>query len=463
MSLGEDDKLFPARVPIVFAASQLHAFLQARPAYRRHWVGLSGGLDSVVLLHALVSLQLPVPLTAVHVHHGLSPRADAWQRHCEALCRALDVPLRVERVGVERAGEGVEAAARRARYRVFADLLAEGDALLLAHHRDDQAETLLLRLLRASGPRGLGAMAPERDLGPGRLLRPLLEVGRADLQAYARDRDLAWVEDESNRDTRFDRNYLRHQVLPVLQQRWPEAPAQLSAAAGLCRDSEALLAELAGEDLARLHARPEDLGGSLALPGLAALSTSRRHNLLRHWLRGLDLPLPGAAHLQELEQQFFTAPLDGHGREVSWPGCRARVFSDRFYVLREPAFWRPHPATPALPWRDPQQPLRLPGGDSLCWQPAAPGEGLAANWCRDIEVRWRRGGERCHPAGRGHSQSLKKLLQEYRVPPWLRSRVPLLYAGEQLVAVADLWVCKGYGAPPGESGYRCKWHLQSAV
>ncbi len=443
----------------MFHPSLLAHFLSQRPAFQRHWVALSGGLDSVVLLHALTALKLPAPLMAVHVHHGLSPHADAWQQHCEALCQSLDVPLRVERVAVTRAGEGVEAAARRARYQVFAHLLDEGDALMLAHHLDDQAETLLLRLLRGSGPRGLGAMAPERDLGSGCLLRPLLEIPRTDLQAYAQGCHLSWVEDESNRDTRFDRNYLRRQVLPVLQQRWPDTSSQLSATAALCRDSEILLGELADQDLACLDARREPLGGSLDRAGLAALHSRRRQNLLRHWLREFGLPLPGSAQLLEIEQQFFTDSANSHGREVSWPGCRACVFSDRFYVLQEQAFWRPQASTPAIAWRNPQHALALPGGDSLCWQPAGLGEGLPASGCENLEVRWRRGGERCQPAGRGHSQSLKKLLQEYRVAPWLRPRIPLLYAGEQLVAVADLWVCKGFTAAADEPGYRCKWQL----
>jgi len=287
----------------------------------------------------------------------------------------------------------------------------------------------------------------------------LLNASRADLEAYARHAALTWVEDESNSDTAFDRNYLRHRVMPALRQRWPEATAHIAASAALCRDSENLLAELAGEDLAALTAELVPLGGSLELAGLAALSPSRRHNLLRHWLRGLGLPAPGSGHLQEIDQQFFAGDAEVHGRQVSWPGCRVCSFAGRFHALEESAFWQPTAQQPALSWHDPARPLTLPGGDSLQWQVTAPGEGLARHWLSDLEVRWRQGGERCHPSGRGHSQSLKKLLQEYQVPPWLRARLPLLYSKGQLVAVADLWVAKGFEAAPEQAGYRCVWQL----
>jgi len=443
----------------VFNPNHLRTFLAAYPDVKRYWVGLSGGLDSVALLHALASLQLPAPLMAVHIHHGLSPHADAWQQYCEDLCRTFKVPLQVERVVVEPAGEGIEAAARRARYQAYTRVTAAGDALLVAHHRQDQAETVLLRLLRGSGPRGLGAMPVERPLGQAQLLRPLLDVNREDLEAYVRAQEVNWVEDESNTDSRFDRNFLRRDVWPLIQQRWPEAASALSTSAALCRDSDALLAEMAREDLLRLNVRQESLGSSVELAGLSALSVARRQNLLRHWLRDRELPLPNSTQLQELEQQFFSAAEPQHGHQVNWSDYRACAFAERFYILHQQAFWRPVAQTPTLVWPDIEQPLALPGGDSLHWQQAGRGEGIAAHWRQRVQVRWREGGERCHPAGREHSQSLKKLLQEYGVAPWLRSRVPLLYVDEQLAGVADLWICKDFLAAANEVGYRCQWQL----
>ena len=406
----------------------LRAFLARFPCRGRRWVALSGGLDSTVLLHLLSAEGEPV--SAVHVHHGLSPNADDWADHCAELADSLGVPLVTRQVAVE-AGAGLEAGARDARYGVFQHLLQPGDQLLLAHHGDDQVETFFLRLLRGAGPQGLSGMRSARPLGQGMLLRPLLGVARSELEAYARENDLSWIEDESNRDLRFDRNFLRARVLPLLSDRWPLRRRVQRAARNL-EESALLLQELAGSDLRDCRRRPERLGESIALEPFLALGPERRRNLLRSWAEALGGTWPSALQLAELEQQLASAhpdrlPAVPLGRVV------ARRFRDRLFLT---------PALPEVPqsystfWNG-QSVLQLAGRGSLAGLPGWP----AAQY----RVTFRQGGERARPLERQHSQTLKKLMQEYGLEPWLRDRVPLIFGGDRLLAVGDLFLCDGWG------------------
>ena len=417
----------------------LRAFLARFPCRGRRWVALSGGLDSTVLLHLLSAEGEPV--SAVHVHHGLSPNADDWADHCAELADSLGVPLVTRQVVVDTAA-GVEAGARDARYGEFHHLLEPGDQLLLAHHGDDQVETFFLRLLRGAGPQGLSGMRSARPLGQGTLLRPLLGVARSDLEAYAREHELSWIEDESNRDPRFDRNYLRARVLPLLSERWPLRQRVQRAARNL-EESAVLLQELAESDLRDCRRRPERLGESVALEGFIALRPERRRNLLRSWAESLGGVWPSAPQLAELEQQLASADPD---RLPAVPVGRmvARRFRDRLFL------------TPALPevlqsysssW-DGQCLMQLAGRGSLKGLPGWP--------VGQYRVAFRQGGERARPLERQHSQTLKKLLQEYGLEPWLRDRVPLIFEGDRLLAVGDLFLCDGWegDAPHGLPDWR---------
>ena len=415
-------------------------------------VGYSGGLDSTVLLH-LVRHGFPdATVVAIHVNHGLSPRAGNWQRHCASLCARWGVPLVAESVALSPA-TGVEAAARAARYAVFERHLGAGDLLLQAHHADDQAETVLFRLVRGAGPRGVAGIPASRALGAGRIVRPLLEHRRAELEHYARERGLSWIDDESNSEARFDRNFLRLDVLPLLLERWPHAVAGLSASAGWCRDSDALLADLAREDLARAGERPERLGWSLDLERLADLAPRRRGNLVRGWARWRALPLPGREALSALARELLAARPDGNP-EVRWPGASLRRHAGRLYLLPD------IPATPLEPllWPDLSQPLALPGAFELRATPDPLGPCLLPEGAA-LAVHWRRGGERCTPGGRHHSRPVKKLFQESNLEPWLRPHVPLVYCGGQLVAAGDLWVCEPFAASADTAG-DCRWRFQ---
>ncbi len=410
------------------------------PAWR---IALSGGLDSTVLLHLLVGLsrqQALPPLSAIHIHHGLQAAADAWPEHCRQLCAALDVPLQVEYVQVD-AGASLERAAREARYAAFARQLGEGELLLTGQHRDDQAETLLLRLLRGAGVRGLASMPVQRPLGSGQLLRPLLQVPRAELETYAREQALEWVEDPSNNDSRLARNFLRREVLPGLAPHWPQAVGNLARSAGHLREAQELLDELAQQDLAAASTLGDFawLGlPSLELAPLLSLSDARQRNALRHWLAAFTA-LPDSEHWAGW-RDLRDAAVDANPLWRLASGELRRADGRLWWLAGD---WLQAPAQP-LQWSDPAGALALPGnGQVRCVGGAPPGA---------LQVRYRQGGEVLAMSGRGH-RDLKRLLNERGIPAFVRGRLPLLYRGDELLAVANL---SGLDGAQGED-WRLQW------
>lgn len=419
-------------------------------------VAYSGGLDSSVLLRALAALysdgQIPA-FRAIHVHHGISPDASVWQAHCEQVCGDLRVPLHVEKVVVVAGSRGLEDAAREARYDAISEFLKPGDNLLTAQHLDDQAETVLLRLLRGSGPRGLGAMREVRALGVGRIVRPLLCWGRVDLLDYANRCGISWVEDSSNADLHLDRNYLRHQVMPALARRWPRYAANLARSARLARDADQALQAAARSGLLAVNAD----NGSLCVDWLRGQPVPRQGALLQEWARILGLPAPGARAIREILNVVLVA---AHDRlpEIQWGPAEARAilrrYRDLLYLGKLP---QPHDASLRVPW-DPKPATLLPDGSTMHAEQCR-GAGIAASLLvgSDIEIRFRQGGERCRPSGRSGSHPLKKIFQELAVPPWQRDRVPLIYNGQQLLAVAGYFVCDGCVAGRDQRGWKLSW------
>ncbi len=426
-------------VPVMtFSAAKLQSHL---PQAHRGvwWVALSGGLDSCVLLHALAALNLSVKLHALHINHQISPNANAWQAHCADMCALLNIAFIAVKVDVKNSGRGIEDAAREARYAVFQQHIRGGDYLLTAHHADDQAETLLLRLMRGTGPRGLAAMAQQRSLGQGTLFRPLLNFSRAELEEYARAQNVSWINDESNADDHYDRNYLRNQVMPLLRERWPAFAGKWQQTAELCAANESLIEELAAQDLMLADFQPALVGASISLVYAESLSIARRHNLIRTWLRGQGLSTPEQQHLQQIEQQIFGGRQDAE-TQVAWGDVSLRVYRQRIYAL----------PSADLP-RVPDSPLEfaptitLPAGFQFAFEYLESSDKPLLNpHLPNLQLRFRQGGERCRPAGRAHSQTLKRLLQDYGVEPWLRESLPLVYSGDDLVAVSDLWVCEEF-------------------
>lgn len=410
----------------------------------RTWrIAFSGGLDSTVLLHLLVHLaktqSLPA-LSAIHVHHGLQVAADAWPQHCQSVCDALGVPLQIVRVKVK-AGASLEQAAREARYAAFSDVILADDLLLTGQHRDDQAETLLFRLLRGAGVRGLSGMPTQRPLGQGKLVRPLLDITRAELEAYAQAHQLRWIEDPSNQDRQFSRNYLRHQVMPVLSGRWPQAQASMARSAAHLREAQGLLDELAQIDLTQA-ATPSEFEWlgllSLELAPLMKLSVARQRNLLSHWLEPLTR-LPDTDHWSGCTD-LINATQDASpvwrltDGELHRSGGRLWWLSGNW--LRTPLI--------DSPWQESSRALRLADNGRIMLIGEAP--------AGPLQIRYRQGGEVMHLADRGH-RDLKRLLNERAVPAFVRGRLPLLFRGEELLAVANL---SGLDGNPKE-GWRLHW------
>lgn len=413
----------------------------------RYCLALSGGLDSTVLLHAMVRLS-PGALRAIHVDHQLQPAAAAWAAHCGRLCRQFAVPLLVCRVNVSTIGdEGLEAAARRARYDALGEALAAGEVLLTAHHRDDQVETLLLHLLRGTGVAGLGGIPRLTAFRDGRMLRPLLDLPRTALLEYAQGAGLDWVEDPSNRDLRLHRNFLRHEVLPLLRDRWPGLDAAMARSARLSAEAAGLLDVLAAQDARRVRR-----AGSIAVAPLRLLEEARQRNVLR-WLCRRELgSAPGEKQLRKGLAQLLCAGID-RNPVLAWPGGELRRYRERLYLQR------PRKAAPALPQ---EIPLRAGAtvdvGEGRLRLVRARGRGLGiARLPGPLTVRLRAGGERLRPAGELHHRELKKLLQEQGIVPWMRGRIPLLYCGGELVAVAHLWVAAEFAASDGEPALRVCW------
>jgi tRNA(Ile)-lysidine synthase len=436
-----------------YSPARLAAALARMPTVHSYRVALSGGADSLALLHALSQLRealAPARISAVHVHHGLHPEADAWVMRCRSMCADLDVALEVLRVDARAGpGESPEEAARRARYGALASLIGAGEAVCTAHHQRDQAETLLLQLMRGAGPAGLAGMPALAPFGDGWLARPLLEETPQALRCYLVRHQIQWLEDPANVDRRFDRNYLRHEVFPRLEERWPGVQRTLARAALHQADSAAINHALAALDLTEARGA---LPGTLSATALERLPIARARNLLRGWISERGLPVAGATHVQGILDELVAARGDAMPL-VSWPGAEVRRYRDALYASTP---MPPHDKSRVISWR-PGNLLAL--GHGQLEATTAVGRGLSAARCADahVEVRFRQGGERFQPAGRGHSTALKKLLQCTGVPPWLRDRIPLIYVDGELAAVAGLWVGKAHAVNDGRSGWLVSW------
>lgn len=403
-------------------------------------------MDSIALLHAMAAeprAHAPA-LRALHVDHGLHPCSAAWARHCAEVCDALQIALTTVRVTVAvDAGVGREAAARDARMRAFRAHLGAGEHLALAHHRDDQAETFLLRALRGSGVDGLAGMRPLRPLGHGWLWRPWLGVPREAIRAWATAAGLRWVDDPSNTDESFDRNFLRHRVMPLLRDRWPAAHGALSTSAELAAQAAALLAH---DDADALVAATTAEGpGTVSIAAIAALPQARRARVLRHWVAGLGLPpLPGEG-IRVIERELLPARPDALAC-FAWHGAEVRAWRGRLFggLARSPL-----PDDWTVTW-DGRSPLPLPGGGLLRLEPATA-------FAEIVRVRARSGGESIQLAGRRHRHALKDLLQQQDVPPWRRRAMPVLCASDGEVLAAGGIAGARMAAWLDASGSRLVW------
>lgn len=413
------------------------AFLQAWPA-KQYYLAYSGGLDSHVLLHACAVVQAQNPqqfrFQVIHIHHGLQASADAWAAHAEQVCAALQLPLKLIYLNLKPTrGESIEAVARQARYQALSACLAKDEMLLSAHHQDDQAETFLLNALRGSGGAGLAAMPPVRPLGLAYLGRPLLACSRAQLAAYAERYQLNYVDDPSNAEIQFDRNYLRHEILPRLQSRWPAASQTLSRAATWQAEQQQILEQLLTQQLAQFAGRRAQ---TLSVQALITVDKLMQKALIRQWLAHLGFALPAARKLEAILSTMLTASMDAMPC-VKWQGCELRRYRDDLYALKP---FSPHDPTQVLLWEDWEQDLYLPSLgcylSKALLSPALKQGAKAENL--PITIGFRQGGERVQRE-QGYSLALKQLFQAAGVPPWERERIPLVYRGDELRLVVGIY------------------------
>ncbi|WP_144821497.1 tRNA lysidine(34) synthetase TilS [Marinobacter piscensis] len=423
---------------------QLSAPVAAVRGYQRLWVALSGGLDSTLLLH-LAALSHP-EVQAVHINHQLQVNAGDTQAFCEELCSRLGVPLTVRPVSVKLGsgpGEGLEEAARNVRYQAFKELLEPGDVLLMAHHGDDQAETVLFRMCRGTGVAGLAGMPESRPLGAGRLARPLLGIERSELERYARQAGLSWVDDPSNSNPKYDRNFLRLTILPALKKRWPGLIKRLQHSAGACSESDFL-----NQRLAQLQWQA--MGGQarrLSVEGMRALSLAEKKNLLRWWVRRAGFHPPAVSNWSQVLHDLLQADTD-RSPELRGSNYVLRRYQGDVYLVGEYT-------------ELPKAPVVLQSGQPLRWGEwkiqLIPASSEARPEPR-IRVCTRQGGERVRFTADGPSKLLKKWLQEQAVPPWERARLPLIFSGpegsEDLVGIGSLWCSGQYCGDAPAAGWR---------
>jgi len=398
-------------------------------------VGFSGGLDSHVLLHVLSRLQNSLPshpllfVRALHINHQISPNAHRWAQHCHAVCADLNLPFVSEVLTLApKKKESLEACARQQRYDMFKKSLQANEVLLTAHHLQDQAETVLLQLLRGAGPKGLAAMPTIKSLGAHRLLRPLLTEERGTLEAYAKKHQLQWVEDESNAQTRFSRNYIRHTVLPILTQRWPSAARQIARAAQHCASAIDQIDQ-------QLAATWQDFLGAnnqrLSIKKLQSVSPAMQRDILRFWVEANHFQLPSTVKLAHIQKNLMCAGLDRSPKMLIGEAL-LQVYAGEIYIQKNVVM-------PVLDSRYAfQHTITVPGVGRVVATKPLP-----------LILRFRQGGEVCQLPNRQSHHQLKKLMQMWHIPPWMRGYIPLIYEANQLVAVVGYYIDQNFHSRTG--------------
>lgn len=413
------------------------------------WVAYSGGCDSHALLHSLVSIRsdIKAEIKAIHINHGLSSLADEWEEHCRNICEDLSVAYTAIKVDASSVNRSPEEAARNARYAEWKKLLDKNEVLLLAHHQDDQAETVLLQLLRGSGVKGLAAMPAKQTFSKGLLCRPMLNFLREEIVSYAVVHHLNWIDDPSNFDTDFDRNFLRQDVIPLLETRWPSLKKTLSRTATHTAEADSLLTELAKQDWQLVRNNNQ-----VGIKSLLELDEKRQRNVVRYWLASIcKLTLPDTIHLQRILNEVLTAAEDAKP-EVIWRGGEVRRYQGLLYAqdkLVEPD------NNLEMSWLNLESPLMINSVGLTVSAYSSVGTGLSKNKLKNTEItlKFRQGGETCRPAGRGQTHQLKKLFQEWQVPPWLRASIPLIYVNGELAGVVGYCYCEPFAAVEGEESW----------
>jgi len=398
------------------------------------YVGYSGGVDSHVLLHLCASLDdLRGKITAVYVHHGLQADASLWAEHCQKIAESLQVnfiELRVDATAVS--GESPEEAARNARYAVLKPLVNANEMLMMGQHRDDQMETVLLQLFRGSGLRGLSGMPESAFFGKGLMVRPLLNVSKCDINQYAEDYDLHWIEDPSNQQNDYDRNFLRNDVIPLLKQRWVACDKTVARSARHCAEAQVVVSAVADELFYPVYSH---VNKTLCVVQLRAHKSPRQQLIIRHWFQSLGLRMPAQGFVERIQTEVIAAREDSDPI-LAGQGCFIRRYRDKLYCLKQA---EQEPLTDIV-WSADKTAVEFTNYRTLSYAPAPAGI-LYEKWQKaKVTVKFRSGGEKIRLPNRKENHSLKNLFQEAGIPPWERDITPLVYLNNKLAAVGDLWI-----------------------
>ena len=432
--------------------TKIKGLLSEYPDAETCWIAYSGGLDSLVLLHVLASIQdkIKIKLVAVHVNHGLSNDADLWVKHCQDKCANYGIEIQTFSIDMSHKNDkGTEAYAREKRYEVLGNLMRSHDLLLTAHHMNDQVETILLQLMRGSGPDGLVGMPQAREFSKGILLRPLLDYSREEIHDYALSESLSWIEDESNKSNKYDRNFLRNKIIPGLLTRWPGALKTVQRAAKHQAEARCLINEISRNDLEMVC---ESEYRKLDISNFNNLSGIRKKHVLRAWIKKNKLETPSALIIENIIAEIIHANIDRNPC-IQWKGGEIRRYREYLYIMKSlPA----HDVEMSKPWNL-QERLELTSGYLKAI--SGKGNGIKKDVLSNdtVEIRYRQGGEKIKLSGHRETHDLKKLFQEHGVPSWMRDRIPLIYYENKLIAVADLWIESKFAASESEVAWQIIW------
>ncbi len=433
--------------------NRVESFCLEQGLDKTYWIAYSGGMDSHVLLYVLAQLRHThsLSLKAIHINHGLSRQAAYWAKHCAQICENLQIDF-VEKIlpSNQINTTNIEEMARQYRYYIFSKLLSAGDFVLTAHHQEDQAETVLLQLLRGSGPKGLSAMPHIKLLAKGFHGRPLLCTSHSDIKKYAEAQGLQWIEDESNTNTHFTRNFLRNDVIPMLKKRWPTLDTQLARVARHCAEAQSILDSVAADDLATLI---DSSMQTLCIKTLKQFNDARQRLILREWIKSQNFPLPSEVKMRQIQYYCLEAGID-KSPLIQWADVTLRRYQGKLYMMKS---FQKHDEKQTMHW-DMKQPLVLPT-IGILKSTLTQGQGLLAS-IDHVSVRFRLGAEKCILPGRSHHHSLKNLFQDWKIPPWERARIPLLFVGDRLIAVTGFFMDEKFCAKENEKGYEISLELK---
>ena len=420
-------------------------------------VSLSGGVDSIVLLYALNQcLDKGCLIRAIHINHNLAKDSQVWADFCKRTCDRIQIQIDIHSIKVKNTeGFGIEAAARKARYQKLQRSIQEGEWLMTAHHQEDQLETILLRMARGTGIEGLQGIQKQFNFGKGKILRPLLDVSKSEVLGYARKNNLDWVEDASNQETYFDRNFLRMNVIPKLKERWPAFSSSVSRLSNISNQTSTLLKELAQQDLGSNYPIK-----NLDIDILKNKSNGRVINIIRFLILKNEMTVPSMKVLNS-GVNILLNPKSVNPTMV-WNNYCIKRYVDKLYFLKLSEL-QPNQSNKLMHWSI-DEPLILDEDGSSLAAIMAIGRGLSLKKCnKNLDVQFRKGGESIRPVGHKITKKLKKLFQEDRILPWTRDKIPLLYKKNELIGVGDLWFNQNYIASEEEDGFLVNWSRNISI